>query len=123
MLGEIDAGCGGCSGCGGCGAVRVRRVRRVGAAGATGAAGAAAVAGLQEPPSRTAIWKTLGAVEMGVAVERAGQGAVIRQDNIRLLGVTTLDTTRDATQFRNAWAPHTHPDTKARCTGDGETPL
>ena len=49
-----------------------------GAAGTAGAAGAAAVAGLQEPPSRTAIWKTLGAVEMGVAVERAGQGAVIR---------------------------------------------
>jgi hypothetical protein len=49
----------------------VRRVRRV-------QRRAAAVAGLQEPPSRTAIWKTLGAVEMGVAVERAGQGAVIR---------------------------------------------
>ena len=45
------------------------------AARAAGAAGAAAVAGLQEPPS-TAIWKTLGVVEMGVAVERAGQGAV-----------------------------------------------
>ena len=46
-----------------------------GAASAAGAAGAAAVAGLQEPPS-TATWKTLGAGVKGVAVERAGQGAV-----------------------------------------------
>ena len=29
------------------------------------------------------------------------------EDKIRLLGFTTLPTTRDATQFRDAWAPHT----------------
>jgi hypothetical protein len=56
MLAEIDAGRGGCSG-------SVRRVRRVRRRGSAGTA------------IDCAIWKTLGAVEMGGTVERAqGRG-------------------------------------------------
>jgi hypothetical protein len=32
---------------------------------------------------------------------------VLRSDKIRLLGFTTLHDLRHATQFRDAWAPHT----------------